>query len=240
MRIRALVLPLAVAAAFLAGCTQAGSTPSPTPTSNGIDALDAAAILTKANDALNKAGSYHIAGSATSEGQKVDVDVVFAGDNFKGKFGLLGLSIDLMTVGGTVYMKADSLLGLMGLAGTQSPQMTALANTVKGKYIAVPAGEAAQFADVPNADELLGFKDGTFTKGETTTLDGKSVLTLSNSKGTKLYVARTGEPYPVQVEYEGGAVLKVTDIGTASAITAPAAADVIDYTQLMGQINGAK
>ena len=61
MRARMLLVPLAAAAALLAGCTT--TTPqvnvTPTPTTNGLESMTADEILDKAIEALSDAKSFH-------------------------------------------------------------------------------------------------------------------------------------------------------------------------------------
>ena len=75
MRARMLLVPLAAAAALLAGCTT--TTPqvnvTPTPTTNGLESMTADEILDKAIEALSDAKSFRAVGKGESDGQAIEV-----------------------------------------------------------------------------------------------------------------------------------------------------------------------
>jgi hypothetical protein len=95
------------------------------------------------------------------------------------------------------------------------------------------------FADlfgVANVDELLK-PSGTLTKGETKDVEGVNTIGLvdKSTKGGTLYVATTGEPYPIRMEGSDTAQGQITfsDFGaTFDDLKAPPEAEVVDFEKL--------
>lgn len=237
MRARVLLVPLVVAAAFLAGCANAtpGTDPTPTPTTNGIEALTADEILAKSTEALNKATSYRVTGSAEEEGTKATIDLTVAGKNVKGTIKAEGMEIEVVQVDGQTFLKADALWeSLLGAFVQDKAQLNLALTAIKGKYVKAPADDDSLSSFIPKPEELLKPEGGgAFTKGAVTTIDGKSVITLTDTKGNKLYVANTGEPYPVRLESANGDKIDIVEVGASATITAPSAAEVVDIEQFV-------
>jgi hypothetical protein len=232
MRLRILLLPLAAAAALLAGCATANPSTPPTPTSNGVEALSAQEILTKATGALDAAKSYRLTGVFVDDGDKAELEMTVAGDNAKISIKSDIMNFEAVRFGGQTYLKADDLWEpLISLAVKDEAQRALAIAMIKGKYVTVPADQQTMQKLVPKASEILEPEAGTFTKGAATTIDGKPVITLTDAKGNKLYVATTGEPYPVRLESATGETVNVVDIGVEAAVTAPPAAEVVDVSK---------
>jgi hypothetical protein len=238
MKIRTLLLPLLAGAAFLAGCTQ-GASPTTTPTTpagNGVEALAAGDIVAKATDALNKASSYRLKGDfKDDEGTNVTLDMLVVGADKKTSMSSAGLSIEVYQISGVTYLKADDLWAqLLGSMIQDKAQQTLALNLLKGKYVKLtPEYQTMLAGVVPDAASLLKPEKGDFTKGATTTIDGKPVVTLTDGNGNKLYVATTGEPYPLRLESSNGEKMDVIEIGNKATIAAPGASDVLDMAQLL-------
>lgn len=231
MKIRVLALPLLAGAAFLAGCTGApNTTPTPTPTSNGVEALAAADIVTKSTDALNKASSYRLKGSVTDNGAAVQIDMLVVGADRKMNVTAVGLTMEVLKISGATYVKSDDFWAQVASAAIpDQAQRTQALTLIKGKYVKLTAELETQLADfVPDAETILKPSSGAYTKGEATTIDGKPAITLTDADGNKLYVATTGEPYALRLETKTGDKIDVLEIGNKATITAPSASDVID------------
>jgi len=222
---------LATAASLVAGCAQGTTTPqaTPTPTDNGISALTADQILEKAKAALGAADNYRVKGSASEDNEKVSIDFKIAGDNVAGTVAVQGTTIDIVRIGNDAYLKADALWQMM-LA--QQPQALAL---IKGKYVKVPANDDRfkEFTSITDPETLLK-PEGTPTKGEPKTVNGKQTITLVDSKDNgKLYIATVGEPLPVRLEDSSGNGVDFTYDETFT-VTAPDASQVVDASTLPG------
>src|SRR3979409_1495380 len=106
MRVRLAVVPLAVAATLLAGCASKNPVTSPTagpttPASNGVADLKADEIVAKAQTALKNAKSFHVKGAQTKDGSPLKVDFVFSGESASGTIESAGITIGMISVGGT-------------------------------------------------------------------------------------------------------------------------------------------
>src|SRR5690554_6121554 len=111
MRLRILALPVVAVVALLAGCTQlplGGPGSTPTPTSNGVENLEADAILAQATQALAEAESVHVSGTLGEGLLGLTLDVTFRGQDLAGQVNVLGVMADIIRIGDVVYLKADT------------------------------------------------------------------------------------------------------------------------------------
>jgi len=217
MRVRSLIIPVVAATALLAGCS---GTPTPNaPTTNGVDALSADAIVDKAEQALLDAGSFHVAGKGESDGDPIEVDMVFDGDDKQGSMTVTGMSFELLVVGGDSYFKGGEDLWAQF---AEAEQLELLLPLVEGKWVLIPGGGGIDLEPTDVLDP-----SGTVTKGEVTTLAGKPVIILEDEDGAKLYVSLEGEPYPLQIVHSEGTIT-FTEFGKDFGIEAPADDEVFD------------
>jgi hypothetical protein len=220
MRARMLLVPLAAAAALLAGCTTTTPQVTPTPTTNGLEALTAEEILDKATDALGDAKSFRAVGKGESDGQAIEVDLTFAGDDAKGKITFDGSTVDVVQVAGSSYMKADETFWKMFLPAEAQAMALPL---IAGKYVKVPSAQSI----IPSVEDLLK-PEGTVTKGEVTTVGAKPAITVQTTDG-KLHVSLVGQPYPIDIVSDEGTI-EFKDVDADVTITAPPAAEVFDLS----------
>lgn len=243
MRTARYLIPFAVVVALVAGCASksgnAGpgtptTTPTPTLTDNGVAALPASDILTKAMAALRAASSVHIKGEVTDEGKPIGLDLAVTDKkDGVGTLTMAGQSVELTKIGTDVYMKADAGFWKQ-FAGAQGD---VIATLLQGKYLKASATDAefrslAVFFDLVAAIDLKGEA----TKGETKTINGITAIALtqkdSTSAGT-LWVATQGEPYPLRLEGpKGEGAIDFTDYGKPVDIKTPPADQVIDVAKL--------
>jgi hypothetical protein len=242
MRVARVVVPIAIAGTLLAGCGgQAKSgTPAPSaaaastaPAGNGVADLTADEILTKATAALKKARSFQLKGDMVENGDKMSVDVKVQDKNLLGSMTMKGSTIHLLAVDGQPYFKADAAFWKQN-AGAAGPT---IAKRLGNKWAKIKAGDQnfADFFNIGNPDELLKPTGTTVTKADTKTIAGSSAIALVDSDQSKLYVATTGEPYPLLMEgpnNSGQAVF--SGFGSSfDGLKAPAASEVVDLTKLM-------
>jgi hypothetical protein len=216
---------LVATTAFLAGCTTASPDPAPSPTTNGVEALEADEILERAQEALDAAKSYRIRGEGERDGENIKMDLVVAGQSIEGIATFEGMEFTVVVVEDGTYVLADdefwtALLPEETLA-TVLPLMS-------GKYVKVPEG--ADTGLFPSADDLLQF-EGTVTKGDIVDVDGTQAITLVGEDGSELYVAIEGEPYPLQIVADEGTI-EFLEIDDDVTIEAPDEADVFDLDAL--------
>ncbi|GIE75338.1 hypothetical protein Aph02nite_12880 [Actinoplanes philippinensis] len=242
---RAGLAALATASMLLSGCggsdsaaESKGGTPttaaSQAPADNGVAALAAEEILTKAKDALTKAGSFHMAGSATTDGETMSLDFKVSGKDFAGKMSMgKDAEVEILSVGGKQYMKPSEGFWAM-IAGAE--QAKTMVKATGGKWVLVPAKDqiSGLFA-AADVNELLK-PGGALSKGEATKVGEQPVITLKDASDAdaQVFVATTGEPYPVRIGKSAtGEGVTFSKFGEKfEAIAAPAADQVIDQNSL--------
>ncbi|MFC4069351.1 hypothetical protein [Actinoplanes subglobosus] len=237
---RAGLAALATATMLLSGCGGSdsaepkGGTTAAQATDNGVAALTADEILAKAKEALTKANSFHLAGSATTDGDTMSLDFKISGKDFAGTMSMgKDAAVEVLAVGGKQYMKPSEGFWAMIAGAEQAKTMVAATG---GKWVLVPAGEqiSGLFA-AADVNELLK-PGGTLSKGEATKVGEQAVITLKDSSDadSQVFVATTGEAYPVRIGPSiTGEGITFSEFGaTFEGIVAPAADQVIDQASL--------
>jgi hypothetical protein len=199
---------------------------------NGEAAKKGPQVATDAANALEQSGAAHAKGSVTSSGQAGDLDLQLQGTDVSGTLTLQGQKIQVISTGGKTYIQAPvSLYTAQGVPAT-------IAGELDGKWVIVPDSAASSFGTFTLkglADELRKPTDATYKDPVTTaTVDGQKVVVVTQTDGSTLDVAASGQPYPVKEESKGSSPSTVTlsDFGKKTTITAPAGA--LDLTQLAG------
>jgi hypothetical protein len=239
---RAGLAALATTTMLLSGCGGSdsaepkGGTAATTQASadNGVAALTADEILAKAKDALTKAGSFHIAGSTSKEGETMSLDFKVSGKDFVGKMSMAkGADVEILSVGGKQYMKPSEGFWAM-LAGAE--QAKTMIKATAGKWVLVPAkDQISGLFGAADVNELLK-PGGTLSKGEATKVGEQAVITLKDSSDAEslMFVATTGEAYPVRIGPSAtGEGVTFSEFGAKfDGIVAPAADQVVDQASL--------
>lgn len=220
-RIRCGALAVGVAGTcLLAGCGGSSSNGEAKKTGTEV-AKDAAA-------ALGASQAVHVAGQLTDSSTKkpITVDVQLQDDGTSGKFTFSGQTVQVIAVGGTTYIKTTA--AFYESQGTSAAAAAKLAN----KWVKDPdASEFNDFTLSGLSKQLSQPSSGSKINDAVTTgkVDGKKVVIASESDGSKLYVAATGKPVPLQLSNstsssEGSGSVKFTDYGKHESITAPSGA----------------
>jgi len=221
VRIRPVAAVTAVSALLLAGC---GS--SPLEGKTGQEVAEAAAA------ALEEAGSVDIAGTLTTQGQQGEVDLHLQGEDATGTLTVDGTQIQLLNVGGQVYLQAPGeFWGSFGLPAAATAQF-------EGRWVVVPADAGSGFEEFSLAgfvDELRN-PDGV-VKEEVTEdeVDGMDVVVVVEQEdGSRLTVADADPTYPVELSNDGDSAgsVRFSGFGETEEITAPT--DALDLTALLG------
>ena len=217
---------LALAALALAACGGSGSS------GNGVSSKSAGEILAASKAAATGASSVHVAGSLSSGATPITLDLdLVSGHGGRGKVSESGLSFELIVVDDTVYIKGSpAFYSHFGGA--------AAAALFQGKWLRAPAGsgELASLASLTNFGRLLEqtlASSGTLVKGASTTVAGQPAIELRDaSKSGSLYVATTGQPYPIEIVKHGSETghISFSDWNAHVSLAAPAGA--IDLSQL--------
>jgi hypothetical protein len=234
MRARLVLVPIALAAALVAGCntkSDEGTTP-PAASDNGVAGLTADEILARATTALNSAQSFKAKGDMTSDGTKVSIDMQFSGKDFKGNMSGEGLQFEIIKVGTDVYLKAPDEVWQTLLPPGQEAALALL----KGKYVKVDATnpQFGSLASSLDTAEILK-PEGTVTKGEAKVVNGVPTIALVDSTAGTIYIATQGEPYPIRIEGKAGeGGIDFSEFNTSAAVTAPPAGEVFDLKSITG------
>jgi hypothetical protein len=215
-------------AVAVAACGSSGSS------GNGVAAKSPSQILTAASSALEHASSVHVSGEETTGGQTTSLDLHIASG--KGATGTLaegGLSFKLILVDNEVYIYGSPAF-LQHFAGSSAAAL------FKGKWIKAPAAGGA-FGDLSSLTNLKEFAEdlltshGPLTKGPSKPVNGHPAVALvDSSKGTKLYVATTGTPYPIEVTKGSDASQHVAFDSYNVSVSLTPPANAIDVSKLHG------
>lgn len=229
--LRTCVLGLAATAA-LAGC---GSSSSSGGSSNGVASKSADQILAQAKTATSGAKSVHVSGSTVSNGTPVTLDLsLVAGQGGTGTFSQSGLSVQLIATSNTIYLNGTKAFWEK-FGGAAAAQLLA------GKWLKASASNSsfAGIAQLADFHKLIGSaldQHGSLAKGGTSTVNGQSVVGVKDTtQGGTLYVATTGQPYPVQLAKTSGAdsgKLNFDKWNQTVTISPPSSS--IDLSQLKG------
>lgn len=171
--------------------------------SNGEADKTAKEIVADSKAAAKKASSVHFHGSIVESGTPLKVDIRI--DGAKGGTGSLtiqGAKVEIVRVGNEAYLKGSTAFYTQ-IAGA------AAAKLLKGKWLkgSATSGDLAALAALTDIDKLFEAAlkpTGTITKGKEATVDGQKVIGIDSSDGGTLYVATTGEPYPLEITQASG------------------------------------
>ncbi len=194
---RRLLIGLVSLALLAAGCGKGSGSKS-----NGEADKTAEEIVADAKAAAEKAGSVHFHGSIVESGAPLKVDIRI--DGAKGGTGAMtvqGAKVEIVRIGSEAYLKGSRAFYTQ-IAGAEAAKL------LNGKWLkgSATSGDLAALADLTDINKLFDAAlkpNGTITKGKETTVDGQKVIGISSSEGT-LYVATTGEPFPVEIMQASG------------------------------------
>jgi hypothetical protein len=191
------LLGLLLASAALAGCGSSS-------TGNGIASKSPEEIVAAAKRAADSAATVHVAGTIVSEGKPLTIDVeLLAGKGGRGRITLEGVSIDLIRVGGAVYINGSQAF-YRRIAGAKAARL------LQGKWLKAPekSGNFASLASLTDLTKLIDTtlaSHGKLARDGTKTVDGLKAIAVNDvSQGGTLYVAFNGSPYPVEIVKDGG------------------------------------
>jgi hypothetical protein len=238
MRLRLSLRGLVVAAALVllialpAGCGGSSSSSS-SSSSNGVADKSPADILAATKVAADAAKTVHVSGSIVSGGSPITLDMnLLAGKGGRGQLSESGLAFELIQVGKTVYIKGSPAF-YKKIGGTAAAQL------LQGKWLKAPASNSdfaslSQLTDLRQlVDQTLETHGSSLTKGGSSTIAGQKVVGITDkAKGGTLYIATTGQPYPVQIVKTGSSGGKITFDRWNSSVTLAAPANAIDVAQL--------
>ncbi|HEV3318461.1 MAG TPA: hypothetical protein VG053_01855 [Solirubrobacteraceae bacterium] len=217
---------IALAAPAIAGCGSSSSS------GNGVSSKSATDILAASKAAADSASSVHVAGTLASNGTPITLNLSLAsGHGGRGQISQGNLSFNLIVVGDTIYIKGSPAF-YSHFGGSAAAQL------FQGKWLKAPVsgGELGSLAALTNFGQLLDqslASHGTLAKGPTSTVAGTPVIELRDtSHNGSLFVATTGNPYPIQIVKHGSETghITFTDWNQPVSLSAPSGA--IDLSQL--------
>jgi hypothetical protein len=219
--------------ATTAGSAPTGSAspsgPVPAGMDNGIAALSPAEILSRAQTALLQVRAVRIKATGGANGGAFSADVSVQAH--KGGAGTLTVpggaggrtfTVQVVTLGTTAYVKGDAAAWqtILGRAPTvpdiDQKWVKAGTDNVKLKTL-------TSFGDVaPIATGILAL-DNNVTKGAATTIDGAPALALTGAGPTDatVYIATTGQPYPLRIARAAPSPASWTSPTSTSPSTSP-------------------
>ncbi|HEX2774291.1 MAG TPA: hypothetical protein VHN18_17935, partial [Micromonosporaceae bacterium] len=205
------------------------------PTDNGVSALPPNFILDRAKEALQQAKSYRVKGNGVSDGQKLSLDFRISGNDLGGKVTMGGATIELLSVAGRRFMRPDEKFWAMAIGADKADKMVKL---IGDRWVVVPDDDKrlVKLFSIANVDQLFR-PDSSLKTGETRDIDGVKAIGVveSGAEGGALYVATTGQPYPLLVVGSNPADGEVafSDFGaTFEDLKAPPESDVIDLEEV--------
>lgn len=189
---------------------------------NGEASKPAAQVLADTKSALFNASSVLVTGTVTQGGKSQSVSFVGVGQDTHVTLTGAETRLQLIKVGSQIYVNAPATFWSANGAGAN-------ARKVANKWIKIPATQ------VPNGSEdtLQGLAASFSTTDSPlkpqvtpTTLNGKPAVVLQQADGSKLFVAATGAPVPLEIMNMGAskATLRFEGYGQQPAVKAPAGA----------------
>jgi hypothetical protein len=219
-------LLLALTALAIGGCGSSSSS------GNGVSSKSPSEILAASKAAADAASSVHVAGTLTSSGTPVTLNLSLAsGHGGRGQISQGSLSFELIVLGDTIYIKGSPAF-YSHFGGAAAAQL------FQGKWLKAPVsgGELGSLAALTDFNKLLDqalASQGALVKGATTTVAGQPVIELHDtSHNGSLFVATTGKPYPIEIVKHGSEAghIAFSDWNQPVSLSAPAGA--IDLSQL--------
>jgi hypothetical protein len=199
---------------------------------NGVSSQSANAILAAAKQAALSASSVHVTGSLVSGSTPIKLDLnIVSGKGGEGEMSENGLSFKLIAVGQSVYINAST-------AFWRHFGGSAAATLFKGRWLKASAAHSdfSSISALTNLKKLLSASlanQDQLTKGASSTVLGQPVIAvLDAAHHAALYVATSGQPYPLEIAKTGsdGGSITFDKWNQPFSITAPAGA--ISLSQL--------
>jgi hypothetical protein len=201
------------------------------PSTNGVERKSPDGIVTAAGNAVRSARSVHVAGNVMNDGSRITLDLnLMNGRGGQGSMAQNGLSFQVLTVRDEVYIDGT-------IAFWRKFAGNAAAPLLWGKWIKTPAGgrlgTLATLTDLQNLFDQLLSRHGRLAKGSITTVRDQRVIAVNDvTNGGTLYVATTGEPYPLEVVKNGSDGARIAFDRFNQPVTLAPPAHATDISQL--------
>jgi hypothetical protein len=228
----------------LAACGHGtASTPAAAPAVDQVfPGQSAAQLLAKARTAADGAAAVQIDGSLTQSGKKLGLKIVaVAGKGLAGDVTIDGAQIRVRRVGVITYAQLSAKF-----LASQGPMGASLGQLLGNKWLkaddsiaaAAGLGNLNSFSSASSAMDISIPKNGKFTRvpgkdvGGVPTTGVEFASSSSAKQAGTLYIAATGEPYPMLLESPTLGTITLSNWGKTVPIMAPKAKEVVDLGDL--------
>jgi hypothetical protein len=202
---------------------------------NDVASKAPSAIVTSALAAIDNAKSAHISGRVVSASLPITLSLdLVSGKGGEGTMSEGGLAFKIRVVNQEVYINGSP-------AFWRHFGGAAAAQVFQGKWLKAPAsGQFAALAQLTDLHALLGSvlsTHGALTKIGSATINGQSAVGVRDAtNGGTLYVATTGQSYPLEIRKggTGGGRITLGKFDEPVRLTAPANAIDISKFKLPG------
>lgn len=227
MRLATSLSTLFLVSALVAGC--GGDSDDSDGDAAKLTDMTTAEILEAVTEAQSKIDSLHVNGAGSGDDADTVIEMAInSADDCEGTMGLGGVSLDVISVDGTIYLRGQEFF-----AQNAGPEAAAL------------IGDRWVSDDPENTDGLCEFDDldvqgvpegfAVEAKGEVTEIAGTEVIQLDvtdNENGSYQVWASVADHHVVRIEGEEVGTLTFTEINEPVEPTAPDAAEVIPASEL--------
>jgi hypothetical protein len=200
--------------------------------SNGVASKSPQQILAAVQSAIQGVKTVHVSGSIVSSGVPVSLDMhLVNGKGGEGQISVTGLSANVIATGGTVYINGSPNFW-RHFGGAAAAQL------FQGKWLKAPEsgsfGSFAKLTDLTSLFAQITTTRGTLTKGATTTINGQGAIPITDASQGTLYVATTGQPYPLVISKSGSEGGKITFDQYNQSVSLTPPKNAIDISQFQG------
>jgi len=192
----------------------------------------AEAIVNAASNAISHANTVHVAGSIQNGGGvplSLDLSLV-SGKGGQGVMSENGITFRIVAVGQNVYIQGTPAFW-QHFGGARAAKL------LDGKWLEAPAtGQFTPIASLTNLQELFNhvlLTHGSLQKGSIQTVNGhKAIAVVDTNAGGTLYVATTGQPYPVEVSKQGEGAGRIVFDRINQPVSLSPPANALDVSRL--------
>jgi hypothetical protein len=199
---------------------------------NGVASKSAAEILTVARSAAQSASSVHLTTRSKIGKAKVTVDASLTKEQGHARTLALGTAFEAVRVDNTFYVKGNRAFDaqLERVLGAEVPHGVWLKGSDSG-----PLAQVGSIVNMTIELPIILGGQGTVTKGSAAKVNGQPAIELKQEHKlytATLYVATTGQPYPLKITKVGQETGQTTFTGWNDPVTVSAPANAVDISTL--------
>jgi hypothetical protein len=199
---------------------------------NEVSSKSAPEILAASRSAAQRASSVHVlASTKITHGGSLSLDASLSKDQARAHISFLGLSFEVIRKGDTLYLKGNPLFN----ARLEATMKVKVPSKVWLKGSTNSLAQIGSFTDIGKELPLILSGSGAVMKGQRTKINGQPAITLKETRklytGT-LYVASTGEPYPLKLRKSGRETGQSTFSDWNAPVSVSAPTNTVEISQL--------